>query len=64
MVLMLMLYIPKEQKLKYEIHYVHSILITTELMARGMDFKRVVNYDFPQSIQSYIRRIGRIGRAD
>ncbi|ORX48161.1 P-loop containing nucleoside triphosphate hydrolase protein [Piromyces finnis] len=42
------------------------VLITTELMARGMDFKGVklvINYDFPQSVQSYIHRIGRTGRA-
>ena len=35
-------------------------------MARGIDFKgvnMVVNYDFPQSIVSYIHRIGRTGRA-
>ena len=41
-------------------------MITTELMARGMDFKGVklvINYDFPQSVQSYIHRIGRTGRA-
>ncbi|RHZ62740.1 hypothetical protein Glove_335g42 [Diversispora epigaea] len=42
------------------------VLIATELMARGMDFKGVnlvINYDFPQSVQSYIHRIGRTGRA-
>ncbi|EJU04701.1 P-loop containing nucleoside triphosphate hydrolase protein [Dacryopinax primogenitus] len=42
------------------------VLIATELMARGMDFKGVnlvVNYDFPQTVQSYIHRIGRTGRA-
>ncbi|CAG8588738.1 12577_t:CDS:10 [Acaulospora morrowiae] len=42
------------------------VLISTELMARGMDFKGVnlvINYDFPQSVQSYIHRIGRTGRA-
>lgn len=41
-------------------------LIATDLMGRGMDFKGVnlvVNYDFPQSIVSYIHRIGRAGRA-
>ncbi|KAJ1673017.1 RNA-dependent ATPase rok1, partial [Spiromyces aspiralis] len=41
-------------------------LIATELMARGIDFKGVnlvINYDFPQSLQSYIHRIGRTGRA-
>lgn len=37
------------------------VMISTEVMARGMDFKgvmEVVNYDFPQSVQSYIHRIG------
>lgn len=42
------------------------VLIATELMARGLDFKGVnlvINYDFPQTIASYIHRIGRTGRA-
>ncbi|KAJ2503161.1 RNA-dependent ATPase rok1 [Coemansia sp. RSA 1972] len=42
------------------------VLICTELMARGIDFKGVnlvINYDFPQSSQSYVHRIGRTGRA-
>ncbi|KAJ2777344.1 RNA-dependent ATPase rok1 [Coemansia javaensis] len=42
------------------------VLICTELMARGIDFKGVnlvINYDFPQTAQSYIHRIGRTGRA-
>ncbi|KAJ3383466.1 RNA-dependent ATPase rok1 [Entophlyctis sp. JEL0112] len=42
------------------------ILISTDLMSRGIDFKgvsMVINYDFPQSVQSYIHRIGRTGRA-
>ncbi|PWN50244.1 putative ROK1-ATP-dependent RNA helicase [Violaceomyces palustris] len=42
------------------------VLICTELMARGIDFKGVrlvINYDFPQSVQSYVHRIGRTGRA-
>lgn len=37
------------------------IMVTTEVMARGMDFKgvrEVINYDFPQSVQSYVHRIG------
>jgi ATP-dependent RNA helicase DDX52/ROK1 len=37
------------------------VLITTDLMGRGMDFKGVnlvINYDFPQSVTSYIHRIG------
>eukprot|EP00474_Spongospora_subterranea_P000931 CRZ01389.1 hypothetical protein [Spongospora subterranea] len=44
---------------------VHA-LITTEVLARGIDFigvNCVVNYDFPQSTVSYIHRIGRTGRA-
>lgn len=42
------------------------VLIATDLMARGLDFKGiqvVVNYDFPQTPASYIHRIGRTGRA-
>jgi ATP-dependent RNA helicase DDX52/ROK1 len=42
------------------------VMIATDLMARGIDFKgvaMVINYDFPQSVQSYIHRIGRTGRA-
>ncbi|XP_058065460.1 DEAD box protein 52 homolog [Anopheles bellator] len=42
------------------------ILICTELMSRGIDFKGVnlvVNYDFPPSTISYVHRIGRTGRA-
>ncbi|KAJ3026591.1 UNVERIFIED_CONTAM: RNA-dependent ATPase rok1 [Siphonaria sp. JEL0065] len=42
------------------------VLICTDLMSRGIDFKgvsMVINYDFPQSVQSYIHRIGRTGRA-
>ncbi|CAM9135529.1 unnamed protein product [Ectocarpus sp. 8 AP-2014] len=42
------------------------VLICTDLVARGIDFKgvnMVINYDFPQSAVSYIHRIGRTGRA-
>lgn len=42
------------------------ILICTELMARGIDFKGVnlvINYDFPPSTIAYIHRVGRTGRA-
>jgi len=37
------------------------ILVSTEVMARGMDFKgvrEVINYDFPASVQNYVHRIG------
>ena len=39
------------------------VMVCTEVMARGMDFKgvrEVVNYDFPQSVQSYVHRIGAV----
>ncbi|KAE9409340.1 P-loop containing nucleoside triphosphate hydrolase protein [Gymnopus androsaceus JB14] len=44
------------------------VMVSTEVMARGMDFKgvrEVINYDFPTTVQSYIHRIGkcRTGRA-
>ncbi|KAK7199660.1 ATP-dependent DEAD/H RNA helicase [Novymonas esmeraldas] len=42
------------------------ILVTTELLARGIDFKNVgtvVNFDFPATVDSYIHRVGRTGRA-
>lgn len=41
------------------------ILISTELMSRGIDFKHVnlvINYDIPLSRSSYIHRVGRSGR--
>ena len=42
------------------------VLICTDLMARGIDFKTVnsvLNFDFPTSLVSYIHRVGRTGRA-
>ncbi|XP_002520902.2 DEAD-box ATP-dependent RNA helicase 57 [Ricinus communis] len=42
------------------------VLIATDVVARGMDFKGVncvINYDFPNSAAAYIHRIGRSGRA-
>ncbi|OMO73485.1 hypothetical protein COLO4_27069 [Corchorus olitorius] len=42
------------------------VLIATDVIARGMDFKGVncvINYDFPDSVAAYIHRIGRSGRA-
>lgn len=42
------------------------MLICTEIIGRGIDFKGVnlvVNYDFPPSSIAYIHRIGRTGRA-
>ncbi|KMU82297.1 ATP-dependent RNA helicase ROK1 [Coccidioides immitis H538.4] len=42
------------------------VLITTDLLARGVDFRGingVVNYDIPNSSASYVHRVGRTGRA-
>ena len=42
------------------------VLITTDLLSRGVDFKGVngvVNYDIPTSAASYVHRVGRTGRA-
>ncbi|KHG23552.1 DEAD-box ATP-dependent RNA helicase 57 -like protein [Gossypium arboreum] len=42
------------------------VLIATDVIARGMDFKGVncvINYDFPDSAAAYIHRIGLSGRA-
>lgn len=37
------------------------VLIATDVVARGMDFKGVncvINYDFPDSAAAYVHRIG------
>ncbi|KAK7540972.1 ATP-dependent RNA helicase-like protein rok1 [Phyllosticta citribraziliensis] len=42
------------------------VLITTDLLARGVDFRGingVVNYDAPTSGAAYVHRVGRTGRA-
>ena len=41
------------------------VLITTDLLARGIDVQQVslvINYDLPSSRENYIHRIGRGGR--
>ncbi|MCK5775815.1 MAG: DEAD/DEAH box helicase [Bacteroidales bacterium] len=43
------------------------ILVTTDLLARGIDIEflpYVVNYELPRSPKDYVHRIGRTGRAD
>lgn len=43
------------------------VLVSTDLMARGIDINFlpfVINYDLPRSPKDYIHRIGRTGRAD
>lgn len=43
------------------------ILVTTDIMARGLDLENithVINFDTPQFPENYIHRIGRTGRAE
>ena len=45
---------------------VSSILVATDVVARGLDIPRislVINYDLPSDNESYVHRIGRTGRA-
>lgn len=44
-----------------------GVLVTTDLLARGIDIEFlpcVINYELPRSPKDYIHRIGRTGRAD
>jgi translation initiation factor 4A len=43
----------------------NRILITTDLLARGIDIQQVsliINYDIPYNMENYLHRIGRSGR--
>ena len=43
------------------------VLVTTDLLARGIDIEflpYVINYELPRSPKDYIHRIGRTGRAE
>jgi len=43
------------------------ILVATDVAARGLDVKdidTVVNYDFPNSVEDYVHRIGRTARGN
>ncbi len=59
--------LPKERKavLNDFISGSTRILVTTDVMARGIDVQQisvVINYDMPKHPQTYIHRIGRSGR--
>jgi ATP-dependent RNA helicase DeaD len=43
-----------------------SVLVATDVAARGLDVKdisHVINFSTPQSYEDYVHRIGRAGRA-
>ncbi|KAK6161982.1 hypothetical protein DH2020_001823 [Rehmannia glutinosa] len=45
--------------------WIFSVLITTDLLARGIDVQQVslvINYDLPTQPENYLHRIGRSGR--
>lgn len=44
-----------------------QILVATDIASRGIDvsaISHVINYDMPETVETYIHRIGRTGRAD
>ncbi|WUR05213.1 ATP-dependent RNA helicase [Vairimorpha necatrix] len=54
----------KERLVKFK-KYEYRIMVTTDLMSRGIDVQDVnfvINYDMPDSPETYLHRVGRAGR--
>lgn len=55
----------REQVMKEFRNGTTRVLITTDLLARGIDVQQVglvINFELPQKKENYIHRIGRAGR--
>jgi superfamily II DNA/RNA helicase len=55
----------REEKMKEFISAQSRVLISTDLLSRGIDVQQisvVINYDIPKSVDNYLHRIGRSGR--
>jgi superfamily II DNA/RNA helicase len=55
----------REEKLKDFIAAKSRVLVSTDLLSRGIDVQQisvVINYDIPKSVDNYLHRIGRSGR--
>ncbi len=55
----------REEKMKEFISGKTRVLVSTDLLSRGIDVQQisiVINYDIPKSVDNYLHRIGRSGR--
>ncbi len=55
----------REEKMKEFISGRTRVLVSTDLLSRGIDVQQisiVINYDIPKSVDNYLHRIGRSGR--